>query len=202
MLLNGAYASNLKLGGNLELLWYSCNILRYCSNRCMVWFFIPANFRPKLTESFPFNYMLKSKFSLSRHFEYANEQITYHFWLWHEIPQKFSRLPPLCAIFLSAPPNLNSWIRPCIPRSRVDIGFSGWYGKGHLLISILKISISSDIQFNKKKYLIIIVLNHLSIRKFKFLTWRTRKIFWVYFIHQNLKFIGYKLLQMKPLLTH
>jgi hypothetical protein len=30
----------------------------------------------------PFNYMLKSKFSLSRHFEYANEQITYHFWLW------------------------------------------------------------------------------------------------------------------------
>ena len=37
--------------------------------------------RPKLTKSFPFNYMLKSKFSLSRHFEYANEQITYHFWL-------------------------------------------------------------------------------------------------------------------------
>jgi hypothetical protein len=26
--------------------------------------------------------MLKSKFSLSRHFEYANEQITYHLWLW------------------------------------------------------------------------------------------------------------------------
>jgi hypothetical protein len=25
--------------------------------------------------------ILKSKFSLSRHFEYANEQITYHFWL-------------------------------------------------------------------------------------------------------------------------
>jgi hypothetical protein len=37
---------------------------------------------PKLTESFPFNYMLKSKLSLSRHFEYANKQITYHFWLW------------------------------------------------------------------------------------------------------------------------
>ena len=35
--------------------------------------------RPMLTESFPFNYMLK--FSLSRHFEYGNEQITYHFWL-------------------------------------------------------------------------------------------------------------------------
>jgi hypothetical protein len=31
---------------------------------------------------FPFNYMLNSKFSLSRHFEYANKQITYHFWLW------------------------------------------------------------------------------------------------------------------------
>jgi hypothetical protein len=40
-----------------------------------------TNSMPKLTESFPFNYMLKSKFSLSRHFEYANEQITYHFWL-------------------------------------------------------------------------------------------------------------------------
>jgi hypothetical protein len=26
---------NLKLGGNLEFSWYSCNILRYCSNRCM-----------------------------------------------------------------------------------------------------------------------------------------------------------------------
>jgi len=25
--------------------------------------------------------MLKSKLSLSRHFVYANEQITYHFWL-------------------------------------------------------------------------------------------------------------------------
>jgi hypothetical protein len=34
-----------------------------------------------LTESFSFNYMLKFKFSLSRHFEYANEQITCHFWL-------------------------------------------------------------------------------------------------------------------------
>ena len=30
----------------------------------------------------------------------------------HEIPQKFSRLPPLGAIFLSAPPNLKSWICP------------------------------------------------------------------------------------------
>ena len=72
---------NLKLGGNLEFSWYSCNILRYCSNRCIVCFFIPEIVRPKLTESFPFNYMLKSKFSLSRHLEYANEQITYHFWL-------------------------------------------------------------------------------------------------------------------------
>ena len=72
---------NLKLGGNLELSWYSCTILRYCSNRCIVWFFIQENCRPMLTESFPFNYMLKSKLSLSRHFEYANEQITYHFWL-------------------------------------------------------------------------------------------------------------------------
>jgi hypothetical protein len=29
------------------------------------------------------------------------------------IPQNFSRLPPLGAIFLIAPPNLKSWIRPC-----------------------------------------------------------------------------------------
>ena len=83
MLLNGAYASNLKLGGNLEFSWHSCNILRYCSNRCIVWFFIPANCPAQANRKFPFNYMLKSKFSLSRHFEYANEQITYHFWLWH-----------------------------------------------------------------------------------------------------------------------
>jgi hypothetical protein len=34
---------NLKLGGNLEFSWYSCNSLRYCSNRCIVWFFIPEN---------------------------------------------------------------------------------------------------------------------------------------------------------------
>ena len=31
----------------------------------------------------------------------------------HEIPQQFLRLPPLSAIFLSAPPNLKSWILPC-----------------------------------------------------------------------------------------
>jgi hypothetical protein len=36
------------------------------------------------------------------------------------------------------------------------------------VISILKISISSDIQFNHLFYLIIIVQNNLSIRKFKF----------------------------------
>jgi hypothetical protein len=27
---------NLKLGGNLGFSWYSCNILRYCSNRSIV----------------------------------------------------------------------------------------------------------------------------------------------------------------------
>jgi hypothetical protein len=47
-----------------------------------------------------------------------------------------------------------------IPLPRVDIGvsgwYTGWYGKGHLLISILKISISSNIQFNQFLYLIII----------------------------------------------
>jgi hypothetical protein len=49
-------------------------------------------FRPKLTESFPFNYMLKSKLSLSRHFEYANKQITYHFWLCSVLAGRCSRL--------------------------------------------------------------------------------------------------------------
>ena len=31
----------------------------------------------------------------------------------NEIPQNFSRITPLGAIILSAPPNLKSWIRPC-----------------------------------------------------------------------------------------
>jgi hypothetical protein len=30
------FAFESKLGGNLEFSWYSCNILRYCSNRCIV----------------------------------------------------------------------------------------------------------------------------------------------------------------------
>ena len=44
---------NLKLGGNLEFSWYSCNILRYCSNRCIVWFFIPANCPAQANRKFP-----------------------------------------------------------------------------------------------------------------------------------------------------
>ena len=72
-----------------------------------------------------------------------------------------------------------------IPRPRVDIGVSGWYtswyGKRHLLISILKISISSDIQLNHLLYLIFIVLSHLSTRKFKFSTWRTVTLQRIYF---------------------
>jgi hypothetical protein len=52
--------------------------------------------RENFGESFPFNYMLKSKLSLSRHFEYANKQITYHFWLcviFHmKYPKNFARL--------------------------------------------------------------------------------------------------------------
>jgi hypothetical protein len=43
-------------------------------------------------------------------------------------------------------------IPPIIPRPRVDIEvsgwYTGWYGKCHLLIYVLKIYISSDIQFN------------------------------------------------------
>jgi hypothetical protein len=50
-----------------------------------------------ITESFPFNYMLKSKFSLSCHFEYANEQITYHFWL-SSLSTKLSTKSGICKI--------------------------------------------------------------------------------------------------------
>jgi hypothetical protein len=75
---------NLKLGGNLEFSWYSCNILRYCSNRCIVWFFIPTNCPAQANRKFPVQLYVKIKFSLSRHFEYANEQITYNFWLWED----------------------------------------------------------------------------------------------------------------------
>jgi hypothetical protein len=44
---------NLKLGGNLEFSWYSCNILRYCSNRCIVWFSIQANCPAHANRKFP-----------------------------------------------------------------------------------------------------------------------------------------------------
>jgi hypothetical protein len=43
----------LKLGGNLEFSWHSCNILRYCSNRCIVWFFIPENCQAQANRKFP-----------------------------------------------------------------------------------------------------------------------------------------------------
>jgi hypothetical protein len=49
------------------------------------------------------------------------------------------------------------------------------------VISILKISISSDIQFNHLFYLIIIVQNNLSIRKFKFSAWRIVTLQGIYF---------------------
>jgi hypothetical protein len=42
----------------------------------------------------------------------------------HEIPQKFSRLPLLGAIFLSAPPSPLTWN----PRSAPDINFVEYYG--------------------------------------------------------------------------
>jgi hypothetical protein len=44
---------NLKLGENLEFSWYSCNILRYCSNRCIVWFYIPENCPAHANRKFP-----------------------------------------------------------------------------------------------------------------------------------------------------
>ena len=50
---------NLKLGGNLEFSWYSCNILRYCSNRCIVWFFIPENCPAQVNRKFPVQLYVK-----------------------------------------------------------------------------------------------------------------------------------------------
>jgi hypothetical protein len=50
---------NLKLGGNLEFSWYSCNILRYCSNRCTIWFFIPANCPAQANKKFPVQLYVK-----------------------------------------------------------------------------------------------------------------------------------------------
>ena len=55
----GAYASNLKLGGNLEFSWNSCNILRYCSNRCIAWFFIPENCPAQTNRKFPVQLYVK-----------------------------------------------------------------------------------------------------------------------------------------------
>jgi hypothetical protein len=39
--------------GTLSFSWYSCNILRYCSNRCIVWFFIPENCPAQANRKFP-----------------------------------------------------------------------------------------------------------------------------------------------------
>jgi hypothetical protein len=44
---------NLKLGGNLEFSWCSCNILRYCSNRCIVWFYFPEICPAHANRKFP-----------------------------------------------------------------------------------------------------------------------------------------------------
>ena len=44
--------------------------------------------------------MLKSKFSLSRHFEYANKQITYHFWLCAQIEQVQDKQMYMCETLL------------------------------------------------------------------------------------------------------
>ena len=44
---------NLKLGGNLEFSWQSCNILRYCSNRCIIWSFIPENCSAQANRKIP-----------------------------------------------------------------------------------------------------------------------------------------------------
>ena len=50
---------NLKLDRNLEVSWYSCNILRYCSNRCIVWFFIPENCSALANRKFPVQLYVK-----------------------------------------------------------------------------------------------------------------------------------------------
>ena len=77
MLLNGTYASKFETGWEPRVFMVS-----YIVQTGAEFDFLSRKIvQPKLTENFPFKYILKSKFSLSRHFEYANEQITYHFWL-------------------------------------------------------------------------------------------------------------------------
>ena len=53
---------NLKLGGNLEFSWDSCDILRYCSNRCIVWFYIPENCPAHANRKFPVQLYVKILF--------------------------------------------------------------------------------------------------------------------------------------------
>jgi hypothetical protein len=55
---------HLKLGGNLDFSWYSCNILRYCSNRCIVWFYIPKNCPAHANRKFPVQLYIKIHHSL------------------------------------------------------------------------------------------------------------------------------------------
>jgi hypothetical protein len=50
---------HFKLGGNLEFSWYSCNILRYCSNRCIVCFYIPVNYPAHASWKFPVQLYVK-----------------------------------------------------------------------------------------------------------------------------------------------
>ena len=59
---------NLKLGGNLEFSWYSCNILRYCSNRCIVWFFILENCPAQANRKFPVQLYVKIQILLESPF--------------------------------------------------------------------------------------------------------------------------------------
>jgi hypothetical protein len=64
-------------------------------------------------------------------------------WFFTRNTPKFSSLPPLGAIFLSAPPNLKSWICPCIRQDTLGynelIIYIIWYG-----IPLFKRCILSD----------------------------------------------------------
>ena len=105
---------NLKLGGNLEFSWYSCNILRYCSNRCIVWFFIPANCPAQANRKFPVQL-------------YVKIQILFEppFWIckWANHLSFLAMAKHLCYPFLATPPHQTSrnLLRSCQSFGLIDM---------------------------------------------------------------------------------
>jgi hypothetical protein len=80
------------LSGNLEFSWYSCNILRYCSNRCIVWFSIPSNCPTQANRKFPVQLYVKFQILF-----YASTWVHHRFYCRAGVAHLFSFL---CCVFL------------------------------------------------------------------------------------------------------